>query len=247
MAARYSPSTGIFDRSKIETAFLGIPPFPVPRTTWKADFKAPSQSTTARLDSTTASSEPWTRMPQRSRSSGILNPRNTLRACTAAPPRKLDAWSVAGTNVRELQAPEESRREEGRERDQSGSSRGTYSVAVVVPLCRNDTSPLSAFRPSSSPRSSPPQSRRADTVPLTRTQARAAAPSGKSSVGHVPREPREPLEPPIPNARRPPPRGFRPIFARDRMTGHRWALDKRDPRPSMVIEGAVAESLLERP
>ena len=74
----------------------------------------------------------------------------------------------------------EGEREKERERDQSVSSRDTYSVAVVVPLCRNDTSPLSAFRQTL--RSSPRRSRRADTLLLTRTQIRRAAPSGNTSV-----------------------------------------------------------------
>lgn len=44
-------------------------------------------------------------------------------------------------------------KEKERERDQSVSSRVTYSVAVVVPLCRNDTSPLF---PANSPPNVPP-------------------------------------------------------------------------------------------
>ena len=148
----------------------------------------------------------------------------------------------------------EGEREKERERDQSVSSRDTYSVAVVVPLCRNDTSPLSAFRQTL--RSSPRRSRRADTLLLTRTQIRRAAPSGNTSVATFHCGPTATTERQKDKQRERErekertekeketrtrtrdvfdSRRFQPVIrARNQRITH-WRLDKRR-RPSMVIE-----------
>lgn len=94
--------------------------------------------------------------------------------------RKCTGYKHRTTREEERSSKMRAEGEKERERDQSVSSRDTYSVAVVVPLCRNDTSPLSAFRQTL--RCSPRRSRRADTLLLTRTQIRRAAPSGNTSV-----------------------------------------------------------------
>lgn len=76
-------------------------------------------------------------------------------------------------------------KEKERERDQSVSSRVTYSVAVVVPLCRNDTSPLF---PANSPPNVPPPPVSGE---LTHCAAHTYTDTASSAIrkhqrGHVP-------------------------------------------------------------
>lgn len=166
--------------------------------------------------------------------------------------RKCTGYKHRTTREEERSSKMRAEGERKRERDQSVSSRDTYSVAVVVPLCRNDTSPLSAFRQTL--RCSPRRSRRADTLLLTRTQIRRAAPSGNTSVATFHCGPTATTERQKDKQRERErertekekearsrtrnvfdSRRFQPVIrARNQRITH-WRLDKRR-RPSMVIE-----------
>lgn len=166
--------------------------------------------------------------------------------------RKCTGYKHRTTREEERSSKMRAEGERERERDQSVSSRDTYSVAVVVPLCRNDTSPLSAFRQTL--RCSPRRSRRADTLLLTRTQIRRAAPSGNTSVATFHCGPTATTERQKDKQRERErertekekearsrtrnvfdSRRFQPVIrARNQRITH-WRLDKRR-RPSMVIE-----------
>lgn len=124
-----------------------------------------------------------------SASSRVLNPPEIPPMCTDggqnAKALNIARMKVRGVHKHAVQRGKKKKDrvagERKKKRDQSVSSRVTHSVAVVVPLCRNDTSPL--FPANSPPNVPPPPvSTSWHTVPLTRTQTRRAAPSGNTSV-----------------------------------------------------------------